>query len=206
MFLVERVMQTDVFSDDAYMRKYMFKVAMMLLIVGALNGLFVGVLGFNPIEKIFGKNMFTSAIYILIGISAVGVMFNRDTYLPFLGETVIPCESLPDRVPPGATRRVDVIAPPGAKILYWATEPSTEGMKEIRDWRTAYNRFENAGIATADETGTATLKVREPQPYTVPFKGRLEPHIHFRICGGHGMLGRVKTVFLKDKRVEGFSL
>jgi len=39
----------------------------------------------------------------------------------------------------------------------------------------------------------------------VPFKGRLEPHIHFRVEEEHGFLGRVQTVFVKSGHVEGFA-
>jgi hypothetical protein len=36
-------------------------------------------------------------------------------------------------------------------------------------------------------------------------KGKLEPHVHFRVCGGaDGFLGRIKTVYVEDGRVEGF--
>jgi protocatechuate 3,4-dioxygenase beta subunit len=100
---------------------------------------------------------------------------------------------------------VSVAAPPGSKIFYWAAEPEMEALKQIQDWKVAYANYENAGVATADQNGQAVLKVRTPQAYTVPFKGRIDPHIHFRICETSGMLGRIKTVFVKDGRVEGFS-
>jgi hypothetical protein len=132
-------------------------------------------------------------------------MFNRDTYLPFLGETVLPCTTIAERVPPGSTKELRVPAPPGSKVLYWAAEPAMEELKQIQDWQHAYNKFENAGVTTTDNTGIAILKVRDPQPYTVPFKGRIEPHVHFRICDGTGMLGRIKTVYVSDSHIEGFS-
>jgi len=77
-------------------------------------------------------------------------------------------------------------------------------LEQINDWRKAYLSYENAGVVKADSSGIATLKVRKPQPYLVPWKGRLEPHIHFRTCGERGFLSRVKTVFLNDGHVEGF--
>ena len=132
-------------------------------------------------------------------------MCDRDTYLPFLGPTVLPCSSIPDRTPPGASKTVTVTVNPGSKILFWAAEPELETLKHIQTWKEAYAGYENAGVTTADSNGQAILKVRAPQAYTVPFKGRLEPHVHFRICESSGMLGRVKTVFLADGRVEGFS-
>jgi uncharacterized protein len=191
--------------DSLYYEKKVFKMAMVLILIGSLNWLLVGLFDFNLVQVIFGKGFIARSIYILVGLSALSILGNRDTYLPFLGETVLPCSAIPDRIPPGATKEIPVRVPPGAKVLYWAAEPAMERLKQIPDWRQAYSKFENAGVATADSTGVATLKVRDPQAYTVPFKGRLEPHIHFRICGDNGMLSRVKTVFVQDQRVEGFS-
>jgi uncharacterized membrane protein YuzA (DUF378 family) len=191
--------------DLMYTQKLLFKFAMVLVIVGALNWFLIGAFKWNPVEMLFGKSWIARSIYILVGLSALAIMLDRDTYLPFLGPTVMPCASVPDRTPPGATKTVTVSAPPGSKVLFWAAEPEMEGLREVQTWKEAYAGYENAGVATADTNGQATLKVREPQGYVVPFKGRLESHIHFRICESSGMLGRVKTIFLADGRVEGFS-
>jgi uncharacterized protein len=188
-----------------YYQKLAFKVAMVLLIVGGLNWLLVGLFKWNLVRALFGESVIARTIYVAVGVAALAVMLDRDTYLPFLGPTVIPCASVPDRTPPGATKQVTVPAPPGSKVLYWAAEPEMEALRQIQTWKEAYAGYENAGVATADSNGQAVLKVREPQPYTVPFKGRLESHIHFRICESSGMLGRVKTIFLADNRIEGFS-
>ncbi len=191
--------------DTMYYQKLAFKVAMILLIVGGLNWLLVGLFNWNLVKALFGQGVIARSIYGLVGIAALAVMIDRDSYLPFLGPTVLPCASVPDRTPPGASKMVTVSAPPGSKVLYWAAEPEMEALKQIQTWKDAYAGYENAGVTTADSNGQAVLKVRTPQAYTVPFKGRLEPHIHFRICESSGMLGRVKTVFLADGRVEGFS-
>lgn len=191
--------------DMLYLAKKAYKIAMVLILIGALNWLSIGLFQWNLVELIFGKGSLTRGIYIIVGLAALSILFNRDTYLPFLGETVLPCSLLPDRVPPGATKELHITAPPGSKILYWAAEPQMESLKYINDWRAAYGKFENAGVTHADSNGYAILKVREPQPYVVPFKGRIEPHVHFRICGDNGMVGRIKTVFVSDGHVEGFS-
>lgn len=191
--------------DAMYYQKLAFKVAMVLLIVGGLNWLLVGLFNWNLVKALFGQGIIARSIYGLVGLAALAVMFDRDSYLPFLGPTVIPCASVPDRTPPGASKMVTVSAPPGSKVLFWAAEPEMEALKQIQTWKEAYAGYENAGVTTADSNGQAVLKVRAPQAYTVPFKGRLEPHIHFRICESSGMLGRVKTIFLSDNRVEGFS-
>jgi uncharacterized membrane protein YuzA (DUF378 family) len=188
---------------DFMLQKIAFKLAMVLVIVGSFVWLFVGIMTWNPLEVYLGKGV-ARVIYLLVGLSAAYIAFNRDTYLPFLGETVMPCGAIADKTPPGATKELRVQVPPGSKVLFWAAEPGMEDLKQIKDWQHAYTKFENAGVTTAGEDGIAVLKVRSPQPYTVPFKGRLEPHVHFRICSSSGMLSRVKTVYVQDEHVEGF--
>jgi uncharacterized membrane protein YuzA (DUF378 family) len=186
------------------MNKGVFFVLMIIIIIGSLNWLSVG-LGMNVLERIFGSSsIIPRIIYVIVGISALAIAFDRDTYLPFLGPTVVPCALIPETIPKGADTTIEVMVTPGAKVLYWAAEPSTDGLKKINDWRGAYLQFMNAGATKADSDGTAALLLRKPQPYTVPWKGRLEPHVHFRVCGENGMMGRIQTVYTADGRVEGF--
>jgi len=82
-------MQGD--PNFVYYQKLAYKIAMVLIIVGALNWLAVGAVGINPVEFVTGRrSTLTRTIYLLVGVSALCVMFNRDTYLPFLGETLMP--------------------------------------------------------------------------------------------------------------------
>ena len=186
-----------------YYAKLGHKLAVGLLIIGALNWGLIGAMRVNFVERLLGKGIASRGIYILVGIAALALAFNRDTYLPFLGESVFPCSVLTDQVPAGATRSVQVQVTPGAKVIYWASEPA-DSDGSVPNFEGAYRQYLNAGVTTADDTGLAVLKVREPQPYTVPFKGSLDSHVHFRVCGPNGFIGRIKTVFVSDGRVEGF--
>ena len=98
--------------DTLYIKKKLFMISMMLIIVGALNWLLIGVLDFNVVNALFGKSIVARAIYVIIGLSALAILCDRDTYLPFLGETVLPCAGLPNRIPPGASKELHVTAPP----------------------------------------------------------------------------------------------
>ncbi len=181
------------------------RVATIIVIIGSLNWLGIGVVGYNPIARMLGaKSIATRVVYCLVGLSALTIMFHRDTYLPFLGETAFPCSVIPEQIPEGADSQVQVKVNPGAKVVYWAAEPDTEGMKKLQDWRKAYLKFMNVGVVKADQHGVATLMVRNPQPYTVPWMGRLEPHVHFRECGENGMMGRINTVYMSSGKVETF--
>jgi hypothetical protein len=179
-----------------YYAKLAHKLAVGLLIIGALNWGLIGAMRVNFVERLLGKGPASRGI-------AIALAFNRDTYLPFLGESVFPCSVLTDQVPAGATRAVQVQVTPGAKVIYWASEP-VDSDGSVPNFEGAYRQYLNAGVTTADDTGLAVLKVREPQPYTVPIRGQLDSHVHFRVCGPNGFIGRIKTVFVSDGRVEGF--
>ena len=144
---------------------------------------------------------------LLVLVSVLSLAFHRSTYLPFLGETVMPCSLLKEQEPEKADYEKHIkIEGPGRKVLYWAAEPDTEHLSTLNDWRKAYLGFHNAGVTTVTADGVAVLKVRKPQPYTVPVKGRLEAHIHYRVCGDNGFLGPVQTVFLTEPEVESVKL
>ena len=191
-------------SNVVYLKKLAFKWAMVLVIIGGLNWLLVGTLDIDLVRTLFGKSFLATIIYVLVGISAIAIMFDRDTYLPFLGPMVAPCSTLVDRTPPGATTVVRVSVEPRAKILYWAAEQSTEELKTVKTWNQAYADYENAGVSTADADGVAILKVRPPQQYSVPWKGVLAPHVHYRVCGPNGFMGRIQTAFITEAKVEAF--
>jgi uncharacterized membrane protein YuzA (DUF378 family) len=184
-------------------QKYIYMFCMGILIIGGLNWGSIGIFRVNFVDKIAGPIGLTRPIFILVGLCAIGVMFSRDFYLPFLGQAVVPCGAIKEKVPEGATVGMTVRIRPGQKVLYWASEPATEKLKTIKRWDEAYLGFENAGVTVADEKGVAVLRIRKPQPYTVPMKGQLQPHIHYRVCTGGGFIGRVETLYLDQKGVNG---
>lgn len=191
--------------SQTYIKKLIFKIAMILLIVGGLNWLLVGLFDFNLVSAVFGDSFLAALIYFLVGAAAIAVMFDRDTYLPFLGPMVAPCSVLDNREPPGATREVKVIVEPDVKIIYWAAEPAAKNLEKINSWKQAYLNYDNAGVATSNGEGVAILKVRDPQEYKVPFMGKLGAHVHYRVCGEAGWMGRIRSVFISGAgSLEGF--
>lgn len=193
--------------DLLFLQKLAFKLAIVVLCIGALNWLSIGLFRKNPVEMVLGKGASARAIYVLVGVAALSIMFYRDTYLPFLGETIMPCTLLKDSTPSGADTQFEVTVKPGAKVIFWASEPGKEHLSKLKDWRAAYLNFENVGVTQANDKGRAVLKLRKPQAYSVPFRGRIDPHVHYRVCGEGAMLGRVETVFLtKEGAVEPFSM
>jgi len=174
-------------------RKWLHFFAAIIVVV---TSLVISIKGMTSNQSTAGKVL----LCLLVAVSALYLAFQQSTYLPFLGETVVPCSLLQEQTPEGANyeKRVSVQGV-GRKVLFWAAEPATEYLEKLNDWRKAYLGFHNAGVTIVTADDTAVLKVRKPQPYTVPVKGRLEAHIHYRVCGDNGFLGPVQTVFLDEK-------
>lgn len=165
-----------------------------LIVLGGINWGLIGALDFNLVEWVGYRTFehFDTAVYTLVGVSAVMFFFMRDYYLPFLGRTAFPCGSLASKVPDNATIDVSVKVQPNVNVIYWAAE---EGDSVKADPIIAYSQYSNAGVVKADQNGSAVLRVRNPSSYKVP--GRiLAPHIHFRTCDSDGMLSRVQTVYV----------
>jgi len=187
-----------------YMQKKFHMLVIALVLVGGVNWLAVGVLG-KDLVRLVASPKVARVIYVIVGLSALGLLFQRDIYLPFLGETLVPAGALAPKSPQGANDQVTITTKPGAKVVFWASEPNPTG-KALPTWKEAYGDYENSGVAVADDRGKALLRFRgPPQAYSVPVHGRLEPHVHFRVAAPDGIMGRVQTYFLKDGRVEGFA-
>jgi len=188
-----------------YINKKIYLASIFLLVLSGLNWGTVAIFKTDILSSLMGKNTLgVRLFYVIIALAAIYVGFSRDSYLPFLGETVLPCSLLKEKTPDNADIKVRIIAPVGKKVLYWAADTAEDKeLKNLKNWDIAYGNFENAGVSIAGDDGSALLMVKNPQSYTVPLKGKLEPHVHYRICGKNGMMGPVKSIFI-ESRVEGF--
>lgn len=141
------------------------------------------------------SSLFFKFIAVLVFLAIISVGLQRNTYLPFLGPTVLPPIFLQNEVQPeGAnfTFTVDMPEAEGRKIMYWGSKPSKT---LFEDPYTAYGEYKNSGITTV-KNGEAKFVVFCPSSYRVPGT-LLSPHIHYRVVEPNGLLGEVKTVFIQ---------
>ena len=180
-------------------------VLIALVLVGALNWGFHA-FGYNLVEML---NRFLSGvfkrrlpldriIYVVVSISALILAFQRDTWLPFLGESVLPGAVLALKTNSGDTT-VDVNVKPGTKVAYWSAKPESHSEADAKGpvlVKAAYDDFENSGVVVANEQGVAKLVFNKGTSYVVPSGRKLESHVHYREFGEDGMMGPVKSVFI----------
>lgn len=186
--------------------KWLYLLVVFFVILGGLNWLLMGAMGINVARLVLSRRL-AAALYILIGACSLMLAFRRDVYLPFLGQTVFPAGALALKTPQSANESVEITTRPGAKVVYWAADANVNANpKKLPDWSIAYGEFENSGVVLADDLGKATLRIRgPPQPYTVPMKGTLNPHVHFRVAEEGGFFGRIQTYYVDSKKIEGFA-
>lgn len=121
------------------------------------------------------------------------IVFNRDFWLPFLGNTAFPTGILPENHTPlnaNKTLVVKIKAPEKTRVIYWASK-SGENYENPKD---AYGTYKNTGT-TRVNGGKAVIKVILPATYKVPVKGWLKRHIHYRLETTPGLLGPVETIY-----------
>ena len=162
--------------------------AMMLVLLFALyEVLFVL---FSSKTSFFFKFV---SVLVLIAILSIGLQ--RNTYLPFLGPTVLPPIFLHDEVIQEGENFIENEQIPdsdGRKVMYWGSQSSNT---VFMDPYTAYGKYLNSGITTV-KNGEAKFSVNCPSSYRVP-GALLEPHVHYRVVEPNGILGEVKTVYVQ---------
>ena len=188
-----------------YFQKWIHMFLVALILLGSINWLSVGIADVNLVRLVLPLK-YARWLYVVIGLAAIPLLFQRDMYLPFLGETVVPGGAMATKTPQNANDQVTIRTRPGAKVVYWAAEPNPNQGTDLPGPEKAYGEFQNSGVVVADSSGHAILRYRgTPQMYKVPMKGKLAPHVHFRIEEDSGFLGRVQTIFVKSGHVEGFA-
>lgn len=195
-------------ASRLYRDKKLSMVATSLVLIGGLNWLSAVFLKKDAVALLLGTKTLGKTVYLFVGLAALYLVFKRDSYLPFLGETVLPCAAFGPRTPDNANQEVAITVPPNAKVVYWASEPKHDASGgDLHMWNVAYNDFTNSGVTIADDKGKAVLHFRgSPQAYKVPYKGTIKPHVHFRVCEKLGMLGPVQTYFLDSGKIEKFTM
>lgn len=133
-----------------------------------------------------------TALFVIVYVIYLG--FQRNTYLPFLGPTVLPFTLLPDELKP-KDADLEFVIPvheaDGTKVVYWASEPSKT---IVENPFKAYGEYRNVGV-TSVQNEMANMMVSCPSSYKVPGQ-TLKPHIHYRILYPTGIMGEVKTAYV----------
>lgn len=178
---------------------YLLFFSRILLIITALNYVLIKLLNINLFSLIKNSDIL-ALIHLIMAIVVIYYLFNRDFYLPFLGETVIPIKNTNnigevDRVLNFKIQNL----PPNKRIIYWASKSSDKVIGNPID---AYKGYTNSGITKTDSDGNASLEISCPSSYYVKSFGmdkKIRQHIHYRIESDKfpGLFSSVKSHYVK---------
>jgi len=138
---------------------------------------------YNPCKKFFAFLVFLSSIWLIS---------HRDTFLPFLGFTVLPPSAIKNSLTiDGANVEIELSfdVKDGTRIIFWGakTNSITQPNPKI-----AYSDYTNVGITTI-QNGKAILHFNCPGQYKVGPGYTLPRHIHYRLVMDSGIITPVKT-------------
>lgn len=172
-----------------------------LLILGGLHLGTQAVFKTNLLERLndFVNFDVETMICILIGLSALFLLLDRNFYLPFLGESVVPHSLLVSSTNTGSKKYIlQVDEKDAVKVIYWAANKGEE-KDQNQGPEKAYNGFKNSGI-TNIVNNSAILHFDCPQQYRVGlFNKKLPKHLHYRIVYNNGFISDIKTINLTDQ-------
>lgn len=124
------------------------------------------------------------------------LLFNRDTFLPFLGYAALPSTVIKDPIAPADSNvyiTLNVDAPDNTKLIYWGAKASKITLPN--PWL-AYNDYENAGVSIV-KNKQAQIRFHCPAKYKIPYGQTLNRHIHYRLSYPNGIMSPVETKYVE---------
>jgi len=152
-------------STRTYLRAKMHIVIMALVIIGALNWgatafgyNFVEILNNNINRNLGYQSNINRIIYVLVGLAGLRLAFKRNNWLPFLGYSALPSQSLiPTRYNSIGNTVIKVNVRPNTRVAYWAALPKDGNNIPYVD--EAYGKFENSGVVVSNNKGVAEILI-----------------------------------------------
>jgi len=188
--------------EDFELYAWVYIVLKVIVIIGALNW---GLIAINPQYDFFelvssnshNPDLVKKIIFAVISLSAVYILLQRKTYLPFLDISIAPISRfLNESKQKDFELELVIDAKGGEKVLYWAADKkSNEDTPDTTTPNEAYNDYDNSGISIVDKEGKAKLYVKCPKKYFVMYNKILPQHLHYRVIT-KGILGPIKTINL----------
>jgi len=186
-------------NSDKYFEKNVYMIGKILVLFAAINtGLYKLNSDYNILGLILRDRALRRTFYIFIVLVAIYLMFRRETYLPFLGESVVPYSVFTEKINPITSITANPInikinTPNAEKVIWWAA--SEDQHKVAQTPEEAYNEYENSGVSNVSKDGTVSIVFPCPTQYKIPSGRILKKHLHYRETHG-GMLSEVKTINL----------
>jgi len=153
----------------------------ILVLIGSLTWGLIGTMNYNLIHNIlFGNTIAKKIAYTLIGISGIYLALCRNTYWPYLGESVFPNHLFQHCPMPTEGKEIMISTPyPNTALVYW--------VKNEKD-----GSLFNSAVSKTNNLGLAKIVLAEPDKKDVPGYWIIPKEIFYRAIVGTGMLSKVE--------------
>ncbi len=193
-------MDIEYFDNDSHDKMDENKthlILMAIVLIGAFNWSTTA-FGYNIVKMLsdFINKQFNSSIpidniiYLIVGVCGLMLATRRNSWLPFLGKTVLPNSLIQLKTPANVNKKVQIKVKPNTKVIYWAAS----GKDNKQDYKMAYGDYSNSGVVMSDSNGNAELLFAEGSGYKVPTGKTLSKHVHYRVVHSDAMIGQINTV------------
>lgn len=187
---------------------YSYILSLTIVLLGGLNSFLIGSANINLIHKFFSvitkecANEMTKISYLIIGICTLYLLIfqQRQMFLSFLNETVMPPTIFKSQAQFFSNSKLTVDAPDGYMVVYWAANPVKKYYDNINSWQEAYDGYKNTGVADVIND-KAELVFSIPVRYKVNMGLKtklLDRHIHYRILYANGIMSKIFTKKIKN--------
>jgi len=176
-------------------RNVLINMIMTIMVYFVAANCILAYYGFDLLEKINNLLGFqiTGVVYFLTAISIIFLASKKHTWLPFLGQTVLPSKLINETNNMGDTS-IKIQVTPNTKVAFWSSLPSKDHNIMVDK---AYSDYSNSGVVRSDNNGFAVLTFNKGTGYVVPNGRFIKPHIHYReLTEDSAMIGPVKTIYL----------
>lgn len=176
---------------------YIKMIFIIFILIGALNWGSVGLFNYNFINEltsIFGSLAINieKTLYVLVGLSAIFLLFRRETYLPMTGEMAIAPFLSVDYKPTIDEPLIYTIEnlPPDTRVIYWTSKGL---LKNNLNPLYIYADYFYTGITTVDENGKAELFTEKP---LILNDKQLPTYLNYRYWIGSALTSKIFSIRL----------
>jgi hypothetical protein len=174
---------------------HFFTMPVLLLIV--INYTLTSYCNKYDIFNYINNNKFKKVILTLLSIYSLYLLLNRNTYLPFLGETVLPSKLLCNNqtnnniINNNNLIHLKINTDKNTeKIIWWAADSDNPNVV-IDNPKDAYKKYNNSGVSLVYD-GVSEVVLLCPKSYIAGGR-ELPKHLHYRESK-KDILGDVKTI------------
>jgi len=172
--------------------KKIYFIASIIGVIAIINWGFYA-FNYNLVEKVLDilkiSNM-KKIVYILIACVGIYLAMQRSTYLPFLGETVLPSAILTEKYDKNKKLTATIESSDGEYLIFWAAKKDDD-LTKLAYVKDAYGDYKNSGVSKF-VNGKAPVYLDEPQEYHVR-GNKMTKHFHYRIVYSNGLTSEIKT-------------